>query len=173
VGPWHTLLETRLLDLLVMLILDVPGWKELRLEHLFLDYNGTLALDGRVLPGVAERLQKLASAVSIHVLTADTFGSVHAELADFGVDVLIVPPSNQAEAKAGHLGRFGASISAAIGNGRNDALMLRDAALGIAVLQTEGACAQTLTAADVVCTSIGDALDLLLHPLRLAATMRD
>jgi len=156
-----------------MLILEVPGWKELRLEHLLLDYNGTLALDGRLLAGVAERLQKLASAVSIHVLTADTFGSVHAELADLGVDVLIVPRSHQAEAKAGHLAGFGAGVCAAIGNGRNDALMLRDAALGIAVLQAEGACARTLTEADVVCSSITDALDLLLHPLRLAATLRD
>lgn len=156
-----------------MLTLDVPGWRQLKLEHLLLDYNGTLALDGRLLPGVPERLKQLASALSIHVLTADTFGSVRAELAALDVDVVIVPPSNQAEAKASQLSRFGAGVSAAIGNGRNDALMLRNAALGIAILQTEGACARTLAEADVVCASIDDALDLLLNPLRLAATMRD
>ena len=156
-----------------MLILEVPGWKGLKLEHLFLDFNGTLALDGGLLDGVRERLRRLASSTSIHVLTADTFGSVGAELGDLDLDVLTVPSSRQAEAKAERLREFGADVSVAIGNGRNDARMFRDAALGIAVLQTEGACAQALTAADVVCTSIEDALDLLLHPLRLAATMRD
>lgn len=156
-----------------MLILDVPGWKRLRIEHLFLDYNGTLALDGSVLPGVVERLRELASTTSIHVLTADTFGSVRKELTGLEVEVLIIPPLNQAEAKAAHLGKFGADVGVAIGNGRNDARMLRQAALGIAVMQTEGACGATLAAADVVCTAITDALDLLLHPLRLAATLRD
>jgi len=162
-----------MMEPVLMLILKVPGWKELKLEHLFLDYNGTLALDGGVLDGVRERLRSLASSTSIHVLTADTFGSVGAELDGLDLDVVIVPASRQAEAKAERLRELGADISVAIGNGRNDARMLRDAALGIAVLQTEGACAQTLTAADVVCASIQDALDLLLHPLRLAATMRD
>jgi soluble P-type ATPase len=46
------------------------------------------------------------------------------------------------------------------------------AALGIAVIQAEGAAPQTLCAADVVVREIGDALDLLVQPKRLAATLR-
>ena len=155
-----------------MLHIDVPGWKTLRLAHLFLDYNGTLALDGRILPGVAEHLDELSRHLDIHVLTADTFSSVREELKVVPCDLLIIPPQNQAQAKADHLRAFAPALSAAMGNGRNDALMLHEAALGIALLQEEGAAPKTLAASDVVCRSILDALDLLRHPLRLAATLR-
>ena len=59
-----------------------------------------------------------------------------------------------------------------MGNGRNDQLMLEEAALGIAVILEEGAAAVTLSAADVVCTNIVSALELLDNPLRLIATLR-
>jgi soluble P-type ATPase len=159
-----------------MLHIDVPGWKTLRLAHLFLDYNGTLALDGRLLPGVPERLKELSLCLDIHVLTADTFGSVREALGTLPCDLLIIPSQDQtqdqAQAKADHLRAFDPALSTAMGNGRNDALMLQEAALGIALLQEEGAAPQTLAAADVVCRSILDALDLLRHPLRLTATLR-
>ncbi|SDB32335.1 Soluble P-type ATPase [Desulfonatronum thiosulfatophilum] len=156
-----------------MLSIDIPGWKTLHLDHLFLDYNGTLALDGKVLPGVRERLQELAVSLEIHVLTADTFGSVREELGETPCDLLIIPDMDQAKAKADYLESFKPSGSVAVGNGRNDALMLQKAALGIALLQDEGSATQTLNAADVVCRSILDALDLLRKPLRLTATLRD
>ena len=60
----------------------------------------------------------------------------------------------------------------AIGNGRNDRLMLEAAGLGIALIQAEGAASETLRRADVVCTSILDALGLLRDPRRLIATLR-
>ena len=59
-----------------------------------------------------------------------------------------------------------------IGNGRNDRLMLKSAALGLAVVLAEGIAGETIPAADVISRSINDALDLLLNPLRLTATLR-
>lgn len=59
-----------------------------------------------------------------------------------------------------------------IGNGRNDHLMLRPAALAIAVVQQEGAWTDTLASAQVIVREIRDALDLLLYPQRLIATLR-
>jgi soluble P-type ATPase len=50
--------------------------------------------------------------------------------------------------------------------------MLEASALGIVVLLQEGAAAQSLMAADIVCSEILSALDLLTHPLRLTATLR-
>ena len=50
--------------------------------------------------------------------------------------------------------------------------MMKAVALGIAVVQAEGAAAATLMAADVIAPTVCDALDLLLHPLRLKATLR-
>jgi soluble P-type ATPase len=59
-----------------------------------------------------------------------------------------------------------------MGNGRNDALMLRRAALGVGVLGSEGAAAEILHSADIVVRDIRDGFDLLLNPLRLSATLR-
>jgi soluble P-type ATPase len=155
-----------------MLKIDIPGDKPLHLIHLVLDYNGTLAADGVLLPGVAARLKTLAQHLKIHVITADTFGSVRDQVAGLPVKLAVIPPENQAQAKAAYLEALGPAHVAAIGNGKNDALMLKRAGLGIAVLQTEGAALAALAGAQVVNSNITDALDLLLHPDRLKATLR-
>ena len=70
------------------------------------------------------------------------------------------------------LKHLGASLTVCIGNGRNDCLMIEAAALGIALVQREGAASAAILAADVVMSDILDALDLLISPLRLIATLR-
>lgn len=60
----------------------------------------------------------------------------------------------------------------AVGNGMNDRLMLRTAALGILVLGNEGTSVQALSSADIVVKDILDGLDLLLNPKRIIATLR-
>jgi soluble P-type ATPase len=156
-----------------MLELRIPGFGWLRIRHVVLDYNGTIAVDGNLLGGVKPRIAALAKKVRVHVLTADTFGGVRAALRGVNCEVVVLGPTGQARAKAGYVRTLGAARTACIGNGRNDRLMLRSAALGIAVLQDEGIAAETLRAADVVTRDARDALDLLLDPLRLVATLRD
>ena len=152
--------------------LDVPGFGALQLEHLVLDYNGTLAVDGRLLPSVRPRLRALARQLELHVVTADTFGSVRRVLKGMPCRIVVLGPVRQGAAKARYVRALGAARTACIGNGRNDAAMLRGARLGIALVQREGAATAALRAADVAAASIADALDLLLHPLRLKATLR-
>lgn len=156
-----------------MLELDVHGWRRLRLEHLVLDVNGTLALDGELLPGVAERLARLRGSLVIHLITADTHGrqaEIDARLGTTGVRLRRDEPED--EQKALFVRELGASGVVAIGNGANDALMFREAALAIAVLEGEGLAAVALREADVLARDIGAALDLLLYPRRLVATLR-
>jgi soluble P-type ATPase len=155
-----------------MLDINIPGAQPIRLRHLILDYKGTLARDGSILPGVAERLEILAKHLEIHIVTADTFGSVRTRVAHLPVQLAVIPPEKQAQAKAAYIENLGPASSAAIGNGRNDALMLQPAALGIAVMQTEGTATAALLAAVIVTPGIIDALDLLIHPDRLKATLR-
>lgn len=155
-----------------MIQVEIPGYGKLELTHLVLDYNGTLAVDGRLLPGVTETLNQLAAQLTIHVLTADTFGSVHTELTGACCTIGILPATQQDRAKRVYVNNLGAKQCVAVGNGRNDRLMLQAAALGIALLQEEGAAVATLTAADIVCRNIDDALALLLNPRRLIATLR-
>lgn len=156
-----------------MLEVEIPGWGALRLAHLVLDVNGTLALEGRLLPGVAERIGALQPLLEVHLLTADTFGGLEAIATALGpVRAVRLEPGGEREQKGGYVRGLGAGGVVAIGNGTNDAEMLREAALAVAVLGREGLAGAALAAADLLVPSIEDALDLLLHPRRLVATLR-
>jgi soluble P-type ATPase len=156
-----------------MLTIQIPGGLQGGFTDLVLDYNGTLAEDGALIDGVANRLTALADFLTVHVITADTFGSAASALAGLPVRLKILSAGAQDLAKAGFVHELGAARTIAVGNGRNDALMLHTAALSLAVIQAEGAAQITLAAADVVVKSINDALDLLLQPKRLIATLRN
>ena len=155
-----------------MITVDIPGYHQLNLNHLVLDYNGTLAVDGNLAGGAGRLLTKLAGSLAIHVVTADTFGKVKQGMADIPCTVAVLPPGNQDQAKLDYITGLDCAQTVCMGNGRNDRLMLKAAGLGVAVILAEGAAAETLIAADVVCHSIIDALELLLEPLRLTATLR-
>lgn len=155
-----------------MLRLDIPGRGTLELAHLVLDLNGTIALDGEVLPGVAERLATLAESLTIHLVTADTHGKAAAIASRLGIQLARIERGDEAEQKRTLVRRLGAEQVVAVGNGANDGAMVRAAALGIAVLGPEGLAVGALKGANVVTVRIEDALDLLLHPKRLEATLR-
>ena len=132
-----------------MLDLTVPGFGRLELTDVVCDYNGTLAADGLLLEGVRDRLRPLSCTL------------------------VILDAGNQAAAKRDLVQKLDADHVVAIGNGRNDRMMLDSARLGIAVCGAEGAAAESLRAGDIVVQHVVDALDLLLTPKRLLATLRD
>lgn len=155
-----------------MLEIEIPDFGKLALHHLVLDYNGTLALDGKLLEGVAERLRILVGQLEIHVLTADTFGTVAANMQDIPCTVHVLPRSEQDKGKLRYVEELGPEKTISIGNGRNDRLMLKKSTLGFAIIQGEGAAVEAILGADVVLPDISAALDLLINPLRLIATLR-
>ena len=155
-----------------MIEITIPGYKTLQLRHIVLDYNGTMAVDGELIPGVGDALKSLAKDLQVHILTADTFGKVRSQVEGIPCELSILPADNQDQGKLDYIKGLGAEYTVCIGNGRNDRLMLKEAALGIAVLLEEGAAMESLAAADVVCSSILDALKLLTNALRLTATLR-
>ncbi|OFZ97802.1 MAG: ATPase P [Betaproteobacteria bacterium RIFCSPLOWO2_02_FULL_62_17] len=155
-----------------MIGVDIPGFGSLRVAHLVLDFNGTLAVDGKLLPGVKSRLTRLASDLRIHIITADTFGRARAALSGAPWTLTVLESGSQDRAKAAYVRRLGPARCACIGNGRNDRLMLRKATLGIAIVQAEGAATASILDADIVVNDVRDALDLLLEPARLIATLR-
>ncbi len=155
-----------------MIKIEIPCVKTIIIEHLVTDYNGTLAQDGKLLESVSEKLNKLSEQVKIFVITADTFGKATENLKDINCELHIIAKNSQAEAKLEFIKNLGADKVCAIGNGNNDELMLKGSVLGIAVEQGEGLATKSLIASDIVCKSITDALDLLLNPKRLVATLR-
>ena len=152
---------------------DIPGFGSLRIRNLGLDYNGTLAIDGQPIAYVKEILQKLSTLMEIHILTADTFGTVKQNFEQESFFVEILQEENQAKQKEAYVRKLGAVETIAVGNGRNDHLMLKAAKLGIVVIQREGAAGIALKSADIVVQDIISALKLFFEPKRLIASLRD
>lgn len=154
-----------------MIELNIPGRGILQLEHLVSDVNGTLAIDGQLQEGLAKSLRLLGDRLQVHLLTADTHGRQHIIDEQVGVQGVRVRPGNEAEQKAEYVRQLGAEHVVAIGQGANDATMLKTAALGICVLSAEGSALETL-AADLVVPDIRTAISLLEKPLRIVASLR-
>jgi len=155
-----------------MLELTIPGRGELRTRHLVTDVNGTLALDGLLLDGLIKRIGALRDRLQIHLLTADTHGRQTAIDQQLNLTAVRIKGGNEAQQKAEYVKKLGADSVIAIGQGANDAAMLKAAALGLCVMSQEGAAVETLLAADLLVPDIFAALDLLDHPLRLIASLR-
>lgn len=156
-----------------MLTIDIPGRESLEIRHLVLDYNGTIAVDGKLLPELRERLQALQKCLEIHVLTADTYGTVRAQCEPLGLHIETFPQGGAARCKAEIVERLAQDGPVCcFGNGYNDYEMFKSAALAVAILETEGLSPQLLNEADVLVRNAADAFDLLLLPDRLRATLR-
>lgn len=154
-----------------MLRIPIPGREALTLSHLVLDYNGTIAEDGNIIEGIRPRLDALSKDLSICVITADTHGTAAKRCEGLPLQVLTFPTTEVGRIKAEEVQKLPGGV-VTIGNGYNDIPMSDAADLSICVIGREGCCGALLMHTDVVVTSIEDALDLLLIPDRLRATLR-
>ena len=155
-----------------MIKVEIPGKGEIELEDVVFDVNGTLAVDGQLLPGVPELLDTLKDSLDIHLLTADTHGK-QAEIDQIlKIKADRIKPGDEAGQKAAYLNKLGADHTVAVGQGANDSEMLKSAVIGICILSQEGAALETLLGADLVVPDIQSAINLLLNPIRLKASLR-
>jgi P-type E1-E2 ATPase len=152
--------------------LNIPGRGPLRLQHLVTDVNGTLAVDGKLIDGVAQQIGWLKDQLTIHLLTADTHGRQATIDEQLDLTAVRIQPGNEAAQKAEYVRRLGAETVVALGQGANDAAMLKEAALGICVMSREGLATETLLGADLLMPDIATALELLNNPLRIVASLR-
>jgi P-type E1-E2 ATPase len=155
-----------------MIEISIPGRGGLQLQHLVTDVNGTLALDGVLIDGVAQRIAALRQKLEVHLLTADTLGRQAVIDRQLDLTATRLTGGNEVEQKRTFVEKLGADAVVAIGQGANDAGMLKAAALGICVMSSEGAALETLLAADVVVPDIITAFDLLDKPMRIIASLR-
>ena len=155
-----------------MIELNIPGHGQIELEHLVCDVNGTLAVDGNLQDGLVRSLSAIKDRLTLHLLTADTHRRQKTIDHQLNLKAVRVQPGDEVLQKAEYVRRLGAGRVAAIGQGANDAAMLKAARLGICVLSLEGVAVETLMAADLVVPDIFSALDLLEKPLRIVASLR-
>ena len=156
-----------------MISIDIPGWGNTEIENVVLDLNGTLAADGRIPLDVKKKISALAGRLKIYVLTADTQGTATEEIREMKVELVKVEGEDSKEGKFNFLKSLDLEKTVAMGNGNNDELILKEAALGIAILGDEGISVTALKQADIMVKNISDAFDLFLKPKRLMATLRE
>lgn len=154
------------------MLLDIPGRDQLQISNVILDFNGTIAIDGRLIEGVKEKINSLSSEFSFYVVTADTYGTVAKELGDVNCKIINLSQSVEFNNKLDVLMSLGKNETLCVGNGFNDRVVLKECVLGISLLQEEGLNIEALMASDFVCKSILDLFSCLETPNRIKATLR-
>lgn len=161
------------------LVVEIPGFGPVRIKTVLTDFTGTLSFVGVLRPGVVDRLRRLNRIVDVEVLTSDSFGTARDELAKVPLVPKILSHAADGVALEKRVIAEGHDLAsvAAFGNGRNDRLMLQavreGGGLAIAVDNGEGCAVEAMLSANVFVVGSENALDLLLHPIRLKATLRD
>jgi P-type E1-E2 ATPase len=156
-----------------MISIEIPGWENIAIENIVLDLNGTIATDGKISIDVKEKIKSLSQKAKVYILTADTQGTAGDESKEIGIELVKIPSEDSKNKKFEFLKNLNLDRTIVIGNGNNDQLILREAALGIAVLGDEGVSSLALKSAEILVKSISDALDLFLKPKRLMATLME
>lgn len=152
---------------------NIPGKEEIEIQNVVFDYNGTIAIDGKLIDGIEKNINELSNSFRFYVITADTYGSVERELKNTNCEIIKIGTSSQDVSKLEFINSLNSSITLSVGNGRNDKLMLKESILGIAILQDEGLCTETLLNSDILVKSIFDVFSYLKDSNRLIATLRN
>lgn len=155
------------------MIVEIPGREKIEIKDIVFDYNGTIAIDGKLIGDVSKNINELSSSFNFYVITADTYGTVKKELENTNCKVITIPALTQDISKLDFVKELGLNTCLSVGNGRNDKLMLKETILGIAILQDEGLCTETLLNSDILVKSIFDVFAFLKDSNRLIATLRN
>ncbi len=148
----------------------IPGVSTLNLKHVFIDYNGTIANSGKLISGVMDQLIELSKIYEVYILTGDTYGTVREVLKPYPIEVIL---AYTAKDKHRIIKEYTPNTCIAIGNGSIDYKMLKEAALGLAVIGKEGCSSKAILNADIVVNHIEDALNIIKHPNHIIATLKE
>jgi soluble P-type ATPase len=156
--------------------INIPGFGKVQINSVLSDYTGTLACGGKLVPGVKERVLRLAERVDIHIVTADSFGTAEEELKGLPLVCRKLKKEKEDVQKAHCAVELNPRYVASFGNGNNDRLHLKvvkeAGGLAIAVENGEGCALDAILNANLFVVGAANALDLLLEPTRLLGTLR-
>lgn len=155
-----------------MLIYNIPGMGKIEIENVVFDYNGTIAVDGKLIDEAKELIIKLKEYANIYILTADTYGTVENECIELGVKIATFPKEMASLSKKEIVEKLGAEKTICVGNGFNDIEMFKICRISIAIMEKEGCSGKLLAHSDIVTKSITDAINIILSENRMKATLR-
>ncbi len=152
------------------MLYTIPGVGDLELKTVILDLNGTLTVHGEIVPGVKERFTKLKElGYRIVFFTGNTRNNADEIAATLGIEWVLAESGIQ---KRDEALKLDPDTCVSIGNGLIDLELMKVVRLGIVTLQAEGVHIETMLYSDIVIPSVIDALDLLIDPATLIATLR-
>ncbi len=158
-----------------MLEVNIPGFGELKIKHIVFDLNGTLSMNGEIDPALPNMIKELKlRGLNVYILSADTRGKLNELAKKLGAEPhKLTFKMRESEEKANFIKQLNPNSVIAVGNGINDALMLKEARLGICIIGKEGAAVSALLNSDICVNSPKEALNILLDPIHLIATLRN
>jgi len=168
-----------------MISIERPGQSNSEIEFILIDFEGTLAIDRRVHPKAKDKVNLLSKRTKIYIFVNsptppfDKGGKggilakelIEERLRKVKAEIIYLAEGDSSRRKLDLLRQLGPTRCAAIGNGTDDATLMREAGIGICVIGREGASGQVVKNADLVFPDILDALDFLLKPLRQKSTL--
>lgn len=156
-----------------MILYEIPGRDNIEIENIVFDYNGTIAINGKLIDEVKESLNTLAKQVDIYILTADTYGTVQKACEDIDGKILTFPKEDAGKSKKEVVENLGGQKTICIGNGYNDIFMFEESILSIAIIEGEGASGKLLSKADIVVRNIIEGINIILNKNMVKATLRN
>lgn len=152
----------------------IPYHGEITIKNVIFDINGTIQFKGQISEELVQKFEELKKFYNIFLVSSDTRGNLKNIAKKLGVNFKKVNTQgiNDAEAKNNELKKLGKEVTVAVGNGNNDALMLKNAILGIAILGSEGASTRSILNSDVVFTDVINAIEFLLDEKTMISTLR-
>lgn len=154
-----------------MIEIDIPGKGKYNIENVVFDYNGTLALDGKMNRKTTENIKKLSELVRVYILTADTYGDVKECCEGLPINLKTFPKDNASICKKEIVDKLKGQ-TVCVGNGFNDIEMFKISDLSICILDTEGCSGKLIAQSDIVLKSIEDSFEMLFNKNRIKATLR-
>jgi soluble P-type ATPase len=154
--------------------IDIPNYGRLKINNVIFDLNGTLQFKGKISEAVVDKFKQLKEIYNVYLLSADSRGNLKVLAKKLDVSFIKINPNKitEAEAKNNELIKLNKDNTIAVGNGNNDALMLKNAVIGITILGEEGATIKSILNSDVVVPNTISALDFLLDEKIMIATLR-
>ncbi|MHA1792718.1 MAG: HAD family hydrolase [Promethearchaeota archaeon] len=152
---------------------NIPNYGNLKLKFLVMDMNGTIANNGIINPRLKEYFDALSKNLKLYIVTADTFGTVAEMAREFNIDHHLLPKKTlESIEKLEFIRELGPENVIALGNGNNDVMMLKEAIVGIGIIGKEGISKDCLISADILVHDVIDALEIIIKPEKLKATLR-
>jgi len=155
-----------------MIEMNIPGQGIFQIEYLVCDVNGTLAIDGVLLPGISSVMNRIQDRLKVYLITANTHAKQSKIDIELGIEAKIIQQGNESQQKKNFITQLGPEKVIAIGQGANDSGMLKEAAIGICVFSEEGTSIDAIISSDIVVKDGLTALKLIQNPMRMVATLR-